>query len=1071
MFTFLFGAPKSGKTAYIMDKIRENIQKGQKTYLLVPEQQLFISECMLRDLPASSALYFEAISFSRLCEIVFSKYGGLADASVGSGIKNLIMWKSLRSMSGQLLQYNNVRTDGALVEMMLSSVDELHANKISPKDCEDAAALCEDPILSRKLEDIAAIYALYTEKLMESVGDGELLNEDKLHRLALVLSKESFFSDTEIFIDSFTDFTKEEFDVIEAIIRQAKACYMSFTYKRGAHAPHTYTLSDTVKRLTRFVKENAIPTNEITLGENDGKDSELDIIERYLWDFGATLDSIPNIPEQNRGNVESYVCENEYEEAWLCALNIIKAHESGVKYSEMAVISRNPENRQGLIEAVFENAGIPFFYSSRTDLSATAPARLVLSALRCVYRNFNASDVINLLKTGLCGIDDRKADLFEDYCNTWAINGKMFRESVWSMNPDGYTTETSDRGRGILLAANEVRDQLISPLLSLEKALRHADGNTLESCRALHSYLDRIKLSQSLSDAAEYSLSCGDVKEAGELLRVYSFILSALTDICSVMGDEKMSVEELFSAIEIMLKNTDMGSVPAINDCVTIGSAATLRIENVKTAFLLGLCEGEFPATYSDSGILSENDKQNLDKVGISLASREQKIISDELFYVYRAMTKPQDKLVLSTCRASVSGGALSPSTAWSRVHFLLPHLKDKKFDLDRVRTLAQLLQGSDKDPEADGTEMPEVNDGSRDENVVHIDPSYVRLLFGDNLHLSKSKITTFVECPYKYWCEYGLKLREQQTAKISYDNAGTIIHYVLENLVKSRLLEDGSISPLSIDELIDYVNRLLNDYVSNINCPLPPYMLHSFSRLRDLALIMAQSVMAEFAQSSFKVVGLEKRISAHVADALKPMMIPVSETEELPVVSLGGVIDRVDCYDDGKDKYIRVIDYKTGSHTFNIKKVATGEDVQLPAYLFTAALSQNNSIFGASDDKTLIPAAAMFLSAEETGGHIDPVRRGFMLGEVDLLRAASADLNSKMLAGITVNKDGTISQKSKAALDRDAIDALDQTLRSTVAKTAREMYSGIAPRTPSDSACKFCSVKSSCPVANKSKE
>lgn len=1068
MFTFLFGAPKSGKTSYIMDKIRKNIQNGQKTYLLVPDQQLFISECMLRDLPASSALYFEAISFSRLCEIVFSKYGGLADATIGSGIKNLIMWQSLRTMSDHLIQYKGVKTDTALVEMMLSSIDELHANKISPEECENAAAECQDPILCRKLEDIAAIYALYTDKLKESVGNGELLSEDKLHRLALLLSKNDFFSNTEIFIDSFTDFTKEEFDVIEEIVKQASSCCISLTYKRGSHAPHTQTISDTVKRLTRFVKENEIPTQEITLGDKEDITSEIDVIERHLWDFSATRALIPQIPEHLRGSVEAYVCENEFEEAWLTALNIIKLREDGVKYSEMAVISRNPENRRGIIEAVFESAQIPYFLSERTDISATAPARLILSALRCIYKGFNFSDVINLLKTGLCGIDARDADLFEDYCNTWSISGKLFRENVWSMNPDGYTTEMSDRGRDILRAANKVKDQLISPLLALERDLRAAAGNTTQGCRALYSYLEAIDLSANLSDCAEYSLSQGNVKEAGELLRVYDYIISALTDICTVMGEDKTTVEELFSAIEIMLKNTDIGSVPAINDCVTVGSAATLRTENLKAAFLLGLCEGEFPASYSDSGILSENDKKNLDEVGISLSSREQKITSDELFYVYRAMTKPQEKLIISTCRSSISGRALSPSTAWTRVHFVLPHIKDKIFDLDRVRTLAKLMRDGDDCESSSPSEITWVNDGSQDENIVRIDPQYVRLLFGDNLHLSKSKITTFVECPYKYWCEYGLKLREQEQAKISYDNAGTIIHYVLENLVKNQLLDDGSLAPLTDDELISYVNELLDGYIGDINCPLPPYMLHSFSRLRDLALIMAQSVMAEFAQSSFKVVGLEKRISEYLKDALRPMIIPVNEGGSLPVVSLGGVIDRVDCYDDGTNKYVRVIDYKTGSHPFNINKVATGEDVQLPAYLFTAALAQNNSIFGASADQTLIPASALFLSAEETGGHIDPVRRGFILGEPDVLYAASNNMDPKMLAGITINKDGTVSQKSKAALDRDAIEALNQTLRDTVSQTARDMYSGIAPRTPSDSACKFCSVKGSCPVANK---
>ena len=1087
MFTFLFGKPKSGKTAYIMDRIRENIQKEQKTYLLVPEQQLFVSECMLRDLPPSSALYFEVIGFSRLCEIVFSQYGGVADAKIGSGVKNLVMWDTLRDLKHGYMQHDRIKNDAKFVQMMLSSIDELRANKITAEICEKAAEDDSDPLLSRKLDYLGAVYHAYTENLKKCVRDDELLSEDKLSRLERVLFKNKFFSDTEIFIDSFTDFTKEEFDVIKQMIKQAKQACMSFTYIRGQHAPHNKTLSDTVKDLTAFLREENIEYTDKILDKSSSLPSALDVIEQYLWNFTATTQDIPKLSKEDQSSVRSFVCENEFEEAWLCALNIISEHERGVKYSEMAVIARNPEDRRGIIEAVFEHAGIPYFFSEKTDLSATAPARLVLSALRCIYRNFNRSDVINLLKTGLCGIDIRDANLFEDYCNTWNINGKLFTQSeAWSMNADGYTTQKSDRGKEILRAANKVKSQLIPPLLALERDLKAAGGDTVKSCHALYKYIDKIDLTKNLSTAAEdaikqgkaqkigdYILPSSGIREAGELLRVYDFLISVLTDICTVMKDVSITPDMLYSAIEIMLKNTDIGSVPAINDCVTVGSAATLRVENIKVAMLLGLCEGEFPASYSDNGILTDSDKQKMLELKMRLTSREDKIISDELFYVYRAMTKPQQRLFISTCRSTVSGRALSPSVAFSRVHMLLPDLEIKTFDLNKIRMIAasQTAKGESggSDESCEGADRTAINDGSVDEYSVTIDEKFVREYLGDDLNLSKSKITSFVECPYKYWCESGLFLREQDEAKISYDNAGTIIHYVLENLLKQQCnKDDGKISPLTDDELIDTVNALLDSYVSDIQCPMPPYMLHSFSRLRDLALIMAKSVMDEFKESSFCIVGFEKRIKETVDGALKPMKIRLGDNEDDPTVSLGGTIDRVDCYDDGINKYIRVIDYKTGSHTFSLKKVKTGEDVQLPAYLFTAALEQNSSIFGASSGEGLIPASALFLTAEEKNGRIDPVRRGFILSETDILNATNSRLDSKMLAGITFNKDGSLSKKNAAALDRDAIDELGQTLREVVTEVGRNIYSGKAPRTPSSSACKFCSVKQSCPVANK---
>lgn len=1114
MFNFIFGKPKSGKTAYIMNKIRENINKGQKTYLLVPEQQLFVSECMLRDLPASSALYFEVVGFSRLCEIVFSEYGGISDAKVGTGIKNLIMWQTLRELNKGIIMDERIKNDAAFAQMMLSTMDELRANNITANKCERPLLECKDPLLARKLNYLGAVYDSYSANLKKYSEDGTLLAEDQLSRLEATLRQHDFFSDTEIFIDSFTDFTKEEFDIIKLLIKQAKNSYMSFTYLRGQRAPHNDTIRETVLDLTRFVTEESIDHRDEVCQNNADKISPLDVIEQYLWDFSITKKNLPKVKKNAMDAVESYKCENEYEEAWLCALNIIKEHERGVKYAEMAVIARNPEDRRGMIEAVFDAAGIPYFFSEKTDLSATAPARLVLSALRCIQKNYDRSDVINLLKTGLCGIDIREANLFEDYCNTWNINGKLFtQKDAWSMNADGYTTQKSPRGQEILRAANNVKARLIPPLLSLEAEIKAAGGDTVKGCRAIYNYLDKIDLAKSLSDAAEdamkqgkvqkigkYTLPSSGIKEAGELLRVYDFIIAALTDVCRVMKDVRTTPDMLYTAIDIMLKNTDIGSVPAINDCVTVGSAATLRVENVKVAMLLGLCEGEFPASYSDSGFLSDADKEKLTMFQLSIASREKKIVSDELFYVYRAMTKPQDKLIISTCRSTVSGRAMTPSVAFKRVHLLLPLLKPGEFDLTRIRMIARSLQSQneteDDNNQAQNTDQIRINDGTLDEHAVKIDPAFVREYFGDTLKLSKSSISSFVECPYKYWCSSVLRLREQKEAKISYDNSGTIIHFVLENLLKNRRNADGSVQPLGDKELEALVDKLLEDYIKNINCPIPPYILHSFSRLRDLALIMAKSAMDEFKESSFKIVGFEKNIKRDSADEtsesnskgpdtaevgsetddkdqkpeppLMSMMIPIFDENPSLKVSLGGTIDRLDCYDDGSNKYVRVIDYKTGSHSFSVKKVESGEDVQLPAYLFTAALDRNNSIFGASDSEKLVPASALFFTAEEKDGRIDAVRRGFILSDSNVLSAASASLNSKVLAGIRFTDKGVPYKNSTAAMDRNAIDDLGKTLRDVVAKVGRDIYSGNAPRTPSSSACKFCSVKDSCPVANK---
>ena len=69
----------------------------------------------------------------------------------------------------------------------------------------------------------------------------------------------------------------------------------------------------------------------------------------------------------------------------------------------------------------------------------------------------------------------------------------------------------------------------------------------------------------------------------------------------------------------------------------------------MRASILLGLCEGEFPRAVSDDGILTEADKEALEEYGVILQSRERLRSSEELFYVYRSISKPREFLSLFT--------------------------------------------------------------------------------------------------------------------------------------------------------------------------------------------------------------------------------------------------------------------------------------------------------------------------------------------------------------------------------------------------------------------------------------
>ena len=125
MLKLICGPSGSGKTKYITEAIRADIEAGKRCFLLVPEQQAYISE---RDLPASlpqnAGLYLEIMSFSRLCEAVFAVLGGVTQKSLGGGERLLLMWDTLRTVAPMLRQYGkSAGTDQTLPTMMLSAID------------------------------------------------------------------------------------------------------------------------------------------------------------------------------------------------------------------------------------------------------------------------------------------------------------------------------------------------------------------------------------------------------------------------------------------------------------------------------------------------------------------------------------------------------------------------------------------------------------------------------------------------------------------------------------------------------------------------------------------------------------------------------------------------------------------------------------------------------------------------------------------------------------------------------------------------------------------------------------
>ena len=1094
MINFIFGTYGSGKTTEIFKRISEDTQQKKRCFLIIPDQEAVVFERRsLGELPIESQLYLETLSFSRLYNRVCREYGGLSYSYITKPIRSLIMWKSLRDLRPLLREYaSHEAFDMTLTDLMLSTVGELKASGISAQKLENAAKkLPENSTLAGRLLDVSLIYSCFDNFVSEKYSD----SSDDLSKLNDMLNEYDFFCGSNVYVDSFTSFTGVQHKILEHIFKTADNVFITIPLCPQEDIGISGESVERSYKKLRSCAERYSNVNEITLNKNLRSQSPaISYLIQNLWQTNASKDNIT--PEIN-GDIVCEVCANPYAEAEAVAAHILKLLKEGARCRDVVVVMRDPEKYRGIIEPALKRSNIPFFFAHKSDLCATSAVKLILSALKIKKFNWQTSDVLAHIKSGLCDIGPTEANLFEEYVTTWKIRGVDFYEKEWTMNPDGFVKERSARAEEILSSANSVRRKLFDSLTKLFILLDAAE-NVADMCRALYAYLEEIALEDKLSALSLKFSEHGDIKQARETARLYGIILNTLADVAIAIGDETADSEEFMLILKAVFEKTEISSIPTSIDEVNIGSASMIRASNQKYAFVMGLCEGEFPAAVNDTGIFSSSDIGALADLGIELSSDIDTRSSDELMYVERAFSIPSERLYLFTHSSQIGGGERFPSLAFNRVEKLFnvkPHLYVNG-DLDYIVPA----------PKNASTLLRSLNDGVQrralsvalEEYIPGISENFTRSsktqdctvsadtmssAFGDSLYFSPSSFEKYVKCPFSYYCSNVLQLREEQSSSFKANDIGTFIHFILEQLLKNSIPKDPTETISSDEAIIENTDKAVKAYIEDI---CPTYLLdskrmkHLYSRLRALALLLIKNIVEEFSQSVFRPFFFELRANG-VGENPSPLVFTLKDGTK---VTFGGIVDRVDVYKCKDKVYLRVVDYKTGTKNFSLEDIDHGLNLQMLLYLFTLCRSSSTAFkqaIGAEDATEMLPAGIIYLSANipllETDEYeeIDTVRQnaakrlersGMLLDDENVLRAMNSELDSSFIAGIRKRtSDGTFTGSALTSA-KDFCDVYEK-LEKVIVKFASELRSGRADAEPlkygKSLPCEFCSARPIC--------
>ncbi len=980
MVRLILGRSGSGKTTRVLTEIAENARKNEGgQILLVPEQFSFNSERELCALAGNGISRFaEVMTFKSLARRVFSEKGGLSATPLDEGGRLLAMYLAVTKVKagGSLCLYKNVSARPELMKRLVDTVAEMKENGVKP---EDLLPYCDgDGILQEKLRDLTLIYHSY-----DAVMSGDLKDPaDILALLADKLGGGEYFNGRKVYADGFNGFTPAEMRILSIIAAGAESLTVSLCcdgpYQRDGGESVFAHVQNTVRDIERMCRKTGVPcvtdASDIRPKRYKNTDSDLARLERSLFDYAA--EPVSSEPD---GSVSLCAAPTVYEECELAAARIIAlVSEEKLRYRDIAVAVRDLEGYGADISAAFGKYGVPYFIDKRDPISQKTPVIALCAALDACMNRFRCGDVLRLAKTGLAGIDTEEADRLENYALTWNINGPAWtRPEGFNAHPDGFGAVPDKDSDELLERLNDIRLRLIAPLAKLrERTKEDADARALAG--AVYEYMVSAGMPEMLGKRAEALKAAGKTKQAAEYQQLWEIFCKALDQCVLILGDSKLPFSEFAPLLKLVLYSYDVGAIPTTLDGVIVGEAGRMRFSRPKALFVLGAADGVFPAKPKESGVFTASEKKRmLEDTGLRLAATDEEQMLREQLNVYQTLSAPSEKLFISYAKAGRDGEPASQSYIITRILKLFPKIKlgtlsGKGYKTYAIAPCIELAceyenQGYRRDALAAaayraaaeterGRELiaaaRRANAGTRGPMR---NPAVISGLYGEEAVITASRIEKYNACRFAFFAQYGLRAKARKPARFEAAQTGSFIHYVLEKTAADvaalgAAAESGENPWKTVTKsaVREFAKKHIEEYAKSALGGLEdktPRFVYLFGRLRGRVFSMLENMVDEFSVSRFAPVSFERDIgeSGQTYFEYGGRKIPLS-----------GRIDRIDLWESGGKKYIRVVDYKSGSKKFDYGDVEYGLGIQLLLYLFALA----------AEDPDIIPAGVMYIPA-----------------------------------------------------------------------------------------------------------
>lgn len=1075
---FVFGPSGSGKSSYLyLHVIQESMKYPERNYIvLVPEQFTMQTQkdlVMMHE--RKGIMNIDVLSFARLAYRVFEETGGGGLPVLDDEGKNLILRKIAGDYESELKMLGGHMKKQGYISEVKSVISEFTQYDIGEDEIERVMESAgESSRLYYKLADIRLLYRGFTDYLREKY----ITKEELLDVLSCEVEKSERLKNSTVVLDGFTGFTPVQDRLLGELMRHCREVIVTVTMDRRGNPyvyEHPYQLfalsKQMVTSLLQIAKQNKIPVEEpVELYDHVPwrfKEQEaLAFLEKHLFRYGA------GAYEKEQEQVKLHLAKNPREEAYAVAEQVRRMmREDRYRLRDIGVIVSDMDVYADHLKQAFIKYDIPFFMDHKRSILLNSFVEYIRSVLHMAEQSFSYESVFRFLRTNLAGFTYEEIDELENYVIGLGIKGYKHWQEMWTRKLRGMAQEDLDK-------MNHYRRQLVEKVDGLIYVLRQRRKTVADITRAIYEFMVQENLQVRLAEQEELFKAKGELALAREYAQIYRIVIELFDKFVELLGDEQVSLSEYCKLLDAGLEEARVGVIPPEVDQVVIGDMQRTRLKDIKALLFAGANDVYLPGALLRTGLLSELDREKFarEKLTLSAGGKEKAYV--QKFYLYLNLTKPSEKLDIYYSKVSADGKSVRPSYLIQELQKLFPKLKvrdeerylkeqelTENIGFDRmIREFVQKRHETDgawcelynwykKNPKWQEKVERFLEAGYYRKPLDALTEEAAKRLYGEEFETSITRMERFAVCAFSHFLTYGLGLREREEYDFQAADLGNVCHRALERFSYKVEREAGDWLKLTEEKRKQYVEESVEEAIADYG----------------------NSILYSSSRNAYLIVRMKRMLEKTVWALTKQLAAGDFKPAAYELRFANGKIDRVDTCEDGDCVYVKVIDYKTGSKSFDVTALYHGLQLQLMVYMDAALQMEQKK----HPEKEILPAGVFYYRIQDP--LIDRPKEGEEQesilkelkpdGMISLEKEVLEHLDHCMVGESSVipvkyNKNGSLSKSSKAASAQDFYLMMKYAVNK-VEEIRQKILSGDVKVNPyrrgTETSCDYCSYRQIC--------